>query len=263
MIQKYLRLSWAFFKASLMADLEYRANLLTKIGTDLLWYVTQMSLFEVLFLHMPLISGWTIAEVRVFLGILFLVDGFWALLFWENLDGLSMRVKTGELDLLLAKPVSSQFMVSFRKMSPAYLVNIALVFAYIFWSLSQTERGIHWEDPFVVLAVVPFGVMIAYSIRFAFASLAVIFVNAESLNFVWYNIYRMGTRPDGIYPRWLRFLVMSFLPVAFIASVPARLVLDKAQPWMWIATPLMGLVPVVATVYMWKWVLKRYQSASS
>jgi len=50
-IKKYFQLYIAMFKASFIADLEYRANFFTRIMTDILWYIAQVMTFEVIYQH--------------------------------------------------------------------------------------------------------------------------------------------------------------------------------------------------------------------
>ncbi|MGZ3706269.1 MAG: ABC transporter permease, partial [Bdellovibrionota bacterium] len=70
-IKKYCGLYWAFFRASLTADLEFRANFAMRIVTDIFWYVAQIMSFELLFNFTDHIGDWNRAEMRVFLGVLF------------------------------------------------------------------------------------------------------------------------------------------------------------------------------------------------
>lgn len=101
-ILKYWKLFKAFAKASFVADLEYRANFLTRIVTDIFWYAAQIMTFETIFLHTDNVGGWNLDQTRVFLGMLFVADAIYMVLFHDNLDRMSDRVRKGELDLLLA-----------------------------------------------------------------------------------------------------------------------------------------------------------------
>src|SRR4051812_35098284 len=125
-LKKYLTLFRSFFFVSLIADFEYRLNVFVRMFADCMWYAAQISVFEVLFSHTTRLGGWSVEETRVFLGVLFLVDAVWMLLFSENLDRFSDKVSKGDLDLLLTKPVNSQFMISFQRVSTAYLTNIVI-----------------------------------------------------------------------------------------------------------------------------------------
>lgn len=263
-MKKYLRLYAGFFRASLMADLEYRLNIVTKIFTDLLWYAAQASVFEVLFRHAPQIAGWDLPQARVFMAVLFLVDSLWMTLFQENFDRLSWKIRRGELDLLLVKPVSAQFMVTMQKQNTSYVINIAVTFAYLLWTLGSLPQALPVGRLALLLMIgLPVSLTICYAFRLMFSTLSVVYTNAESLNYVWYQIYRLGMRPDPFYPRWLRTLVLTFLPVGFIASVPARLLIQDLD-WMALAGgPTAAVIFFWISRRFWRKSLVHYSSASS
>lgn len=262
-MRKYLRIAIALFKASAMSDLEYRLNFLIKIATDIVWYTAQLSVFEVLFSHTGSISGWTLETMRVFMGVLFVADAIWMLLFSENLDRFSEKIRRGDLDLLLAKPVNSQFMISVQKMNPAYLGNFILVTSWLTWALYQLHNPAVWTRLPVLLISVPCSLAVSYSLRFFFSASALFLTRAEYINYIWHQIYRLGTRPDTIYPQWLRYAVLSVLPLGFMASVPARLILDTPDPFLVVASIAIATVLVWFSTLYWRAGLKRYSSASS
>lgn len=246
-----------------MADLEYRMNIVTKVITDVIWYLAQLSFFEVMFRKMTTLSGWDLPSIRVFMGVLFLADALWMLLFWENLDNLSEKVKRGELDLLLVKPVNSLFMLSFKRINSAYLGNIVLVCIWLVWALQELPGGFDWSRLPLLLIMIPCGLALQYGMRFFFAAQAVKYTQADNLNYVWYQLYRLGTRPDTIYPQIVRYVVLSFLPVAFIASVPARILLSAPDYTLVLWAVFLATVSVSFSIFYWKHVLKFYSSASS
>ena len=259
----HLGLLPAFFRASAVAELEYRFNVVLKVATDVIWYGAQLSVFEILFRHATNIGGWTVDSTRVFMGALFVVDSAWMTLFSQNLDKLSDKVRNGELDLLLAKPVNSQFMLSFQRMSVSYLLNVTLAVAWLGYALSRLpEPPPLWRLP-IFAAMAACGLAITYSLRFFFSASAMIFDRAENINYVWYQIYRLATRPDAIYPRALRYLVLTAVPVAFIASVPARAMLEKPNPILFVSAFAIAGALLWLTTRFWVYGLKKYSSASS
>lgn len=263
MIRKHLQLFAAFFKISAIADLEYRANLAVKIFTDLLWYCSQIAVFEVLYLHTPQLAGWNVHQMRVFMGIMFLVDAIYMVIFHENLESLPEKVRKGDLDLLLVKPVSSQFMMSCGRFSTAYIGNAILLLGWIGWALAQLPDGVPWARlPFLAL-VIPCGALVIYSMRLFFTGTTLIFTQAQAVVYIWYQVYRLGTRPDRIYPPWLRYAVLTIVPVGFIASVPARVVLDPADWLLVVVPPLLAALLLYLTTLYWRFALRFYSSASS
>jgi ABC-2 type transport system permease protein len=262
-MRKYLRMVYGFFKASAIADLEYRLNFVVKVATDVIWYTAQLSVFEVLFSHTNSISGWTLESMRVFMGMLFVTDALWMMLFSENLDRLSDKVRRGDLDLLLVKPVNSQFMMSLQRMNPAYALNFLLAFGWLVWSLGNLPEAMHWMRLFMLIITIPCSLAVGYSMRFFFSATALIFTRAENINYVWYQLYRLGTRPDTIYPTWLRYTVLTILPVGFLASVPTRLILNAPNYALLSALIGISVILLYLSTRYWKLALKFYSSASS
>ena len=143
-----------------MAEAEYRLNMVIKVFSDVIWYCTQISVFEVLFFHRPQISGWDILSMRVFMAkLLFAIDATYMILFHDNFEQASNTIRMGELDFLLVKPVNSQFMFSCRKVNAVYAINLAMVLGYLAWALSQAAgnpagiRAICFDGGFIGLRI--------------------------------------------------------------------------------------------------------------
>lgn len=263
---KYLALLGAFFKASLMSEMEYRFNILARFVTDILWYAAQLAVFEVLFTHTSTLNGWTLDQMRVFMGTLFITDALYMMLFSENLDKLDRKVQRGELDLLLVKPVNSQMILSFQKVSIAYIGNLLFSIGLLVWALmriTETDPDASLWRLLWLLATVPIGLSIGYAIRFMISTTALYFTKTEAINYIWYQLYRLGTRPDTLYPLWLKWTVLTVLPIGFLASVPAKVLLGKDQPWVLLWGTALAIVLLWCASRFWQRGLKAYSSASS
>ena len=262
-MKRYFRLWLSFLKMSAMADAEYRANIILRVMTEVIWYTMQLSVFEVLYTHTNSISGWTVHDMRVFMGTLFLTDVTFMILFHENMEQIWSIVRKGDLDLYLVKPINSQFMVSCRKISVAYLLNWILVFGYLIWAVQAMERPVGtWQIlSFIILACT--GVLLCYVLRFMFAILTVVMQEAGNIQFIWYQFYRLATRPDSIYPQFLRYIILSVFPVAFFASVPSRVLVEGVYWPYLVLAPLMATGALKLSNFLWEKALKHYASASS
>lgn len=261
-MRKYLSLYSAFFRASLTADVEFRANFIIKVITDIFWYVAQIVSFEVLFNYTSHIGDWDRMRTRIFLGVLFVVDSLYMVVFSTNVDFLSDAVRKGSLDLLLTKPVNSQFIISCQRVSTAQLVNLLMGMVWLIWSLSALPEFSWFQLGWLVL-LLPCGAIIFYTLRFFFASFAVIFTRAENIQYLWWIFYKLGMRPDNIYFPWLKYILLTIIPVGLIASVPSRLLLNIASPWLALWCVFMTCFCLFLSHLMWNLTLKSYSSASS
>ncbi len=260
---RYLRLWLSFLKVSWMADLEYRVNIVMRIIGEFFWYVLQLSVFEVLYTHTNTIAGWDVNDMRVFMGTLFVVDVLYMIFAHENMEAMWSMVRKGDLDLYLVKPVNSQFMISTRKVSVSYITNLILVGGYLVWAVSNLSRPVSAAQLAVFPILVVSGVVIYYSMRFMFATLTVVLQEAGNIQFIWYQLFRLATRPDRLYPSFLRNVVLTVFPVAFLASVPARVLIEGVDPTLAVVSPLLAIGLLFLSNFAWEAALKRYASASS
>lgn len=261
-LSKYFSLYGALFRTSFIADLEYRANFVTRIATDIFWYTAQIMTFEVLFMHTNKIGDWTLEQMRVFLGVVFVVDALYMIILSENLDQFSEKVRKGDLDLLLAKPINSQFMISLQKASTAMLGNMIIACSWFIFSLIQIS-DFQWTRLLWLIILIPCGLVALYAMRFSLAATAVIFARSENLQFIWYQIYRLGMRPDSIYTPWFKWMLLTALPVGVIASVPAKALLEPPNIVLFIWVVILSGILIYLTNKFWKFALRSYSSASS
>lgn len=246
-----------------MADMEYRMNMIMRVIAESGWYLAQLSVFEVLYTHTSSISGWDVHGMRVFMGTLFLGDVIYMILFMENLENFFSLIRRGDLDQLLTKPIDSQFMVSMKKVSTAYLINFVGIVAYLWWAIStlpQPLTGLQMTAFFITLF---FGVILVYSLRFMFMSLIVVMQDAGNIHFLWHQLFRLATRPDPLYPFYLRVIVMTILPLAFFASVPSRVLVEGFDWRLVLASGGIAIIALFCSHAFWNKALKRYSSASS
>jgi ABC-2 type transport system permease protein len=261
-LSKYGGIFVGLCRASAISELAFRFNIFVRIFTDILWYAAQLSIFEVLFRHISQLNGWTLPTIRVFMGILFVTDSIFMFFFQVNLDQLGTKIRRGDLDLLLAKPVNSQWFLSLQKISMPYAGNFVMACMWLAWALTQIpDFQIHrllWLG-----IMIPCSVIIVYSLRFMVAASSLFLTQADAINQIWWQLYRLGTRPDNTYPIALKYSVLTFLPVGFMASVPTRLLLGLADPLLaLLGCTLAGLL-LWASTRFWRRGLRQYSSASS
>ena len=261
-LKKYLGLYIAMFKASFIADLEYRANFFARVMTDVFWYIAQVMTFEVLYQYTDKIGDWNAAQMRVFLGLLFVIDALYMIFIHENLENITEKVRKGDLDLLLAKPVNSQFMLTLQKANTAIFGNLLLGTGWLIYALNGLP-DFNYLRLLWLIFLVPCSLAVVYSMRFMFSATAVIFTRSENLQFLWWQVYRLGMRPDSMYNPYLKYALLTVLPVGAIVSIPARALLNPPELTYLLWPLLLAPILIYGTHRFWNYALKFYSSASS
>jgi ABC-2 type transport system permease protein len=105
--------------------------------------------------------------------------------------------------------------------------------------------------------------VILYSLWFLIAATSIWFVKTWNATEVLRAVLAAGRYPLSAYPATLRLLFTFVLPVAFLTTVPAELLLGRvAAPMLLLGLALAGGFFVSARTF-WLFALRHYTSASS
>jgi ABC-2 type transport system permease protein len=259
---RHIRIYGVQIKNNWVREAVYRTNFLMAVTTDVVWIAVELSLFTVIYSNTPVLAGWTREQVYFFLGIFFASDALFTTFFQRNFWNFSDLVNKGELDILLTKPAHPLFLALSRWINLTALFNMALgiVIAVRYAGPAGFEGGWHWlAVPFWLLL----GMVTQVLVRFAFSIWVFWTERAFALSMLYYQFFQFATKPDSLYPKAIRYLILSALPFAFISSIPTRALLHGLTPgeYAWVAGVLGAFL--LFNGIMWKKGLKRYQSASS
>src|SRR5579859_2676271 len=139
---RYLRLMAVFFKTSIQTDMEYRADFFTRILASLLGLLTTLGGLTVVFTYTSNIRGWKLADMVVLLSIYYLMDGIVEMFIGPNMRQIMEQVRQGTLDFVLLKPVSAQFLATFRQVNIWRIVNVLVGLGLSVYSVSRLSLSI-------------------------------------------------------------------------------------------------------------------------
>jgi ABC-2 type transport system permease protein len=249
-------------KNNFVREAVYRTNFLTMVAVDLVWIATEFTLFTVIYANTPTLAGWTKEQVYFFLGVFFASDALFTTFLQRNFWQFSDLVNKGELDILLTKPAHPLFLALTRWISITasfnFFLGVGIMVRYA--GAAGFEGGWKWGLVAFWLLV---GVAAATVLRFAFSIWIFWTERSWALSRLYYQFFQFATKPDAIYPKSIRYLILTALPFAFIGSVPARALLYGLEAWEYgvVAGVIVGFG--VLDGWLWRKGLKRYQSASS
>lgn len=260
-MQRYLLVLKLFWSTAIAAELEYRLNFLIASLSSL----TNLSgsLFGLFLFYRTgyEFQGWSWEEALIVLGIFTLLQGFSATFLIPNLNKIVEQVQEGTLDFVLLKPISSQFWLSARTVSPWGLPD--LFFGIIIVLYSGSRLGLNWSNYFFSLIPIFFGIIILYSLWFMLGATSIWFVKIYNVTEVLRGLLEAGRFPMVAYPTLYRVFFTFIVPVAFLTTIPSQTLLDRAQ-FSWIfGSGVLAIVLLFASNRFWRFATRFYTSASS
>lgn len=260
---RYVRLWAAFFRNCITREMEYRGHLFMQFMIDMVWYGVQVALFEVIYLSTDSVAGMGRGEMIVFLGSLFVIDAVNMMLFSHNFWMFPRLIVRGELDFYLIRPVSTFFMSFTRYTNIASWLNFAVGMSVLVYGLGEAglTPTVGSVALFVLLAVCGSAVMLA--LQAMVAAVAIFLVQAEGVQMIFHTVYQFGTRPDAIYSRSVRRILLFIVPLALIASVPSRALLGTLTPELAVWSVAASALLFGLSMLFFNWSLRHYSGASA
>ena len=260
---RYLLSLKRFWGTALAGQLEYQANMLI----DLLAMVGSLAgsifVLSVFFGQGRDLGGWSWEAALVVQSIYTFLDGVSSTWLRPNLGAIVTHVREGTLDFVLLKPIDSQFWVSLRIMAPAGLPEMGLGLVLIVWAASRAGASFSLGTVLVAVLMLCVGGVILYALWFVIAATSIWFVKTWNATEVLRAVLASGRFPVSAYPPTLRLVFTLVLPVAFLTTVPAEVILGRAAMPMLALGLFLAVIFFVGSRAFWLFALRYYTSASS
>jgi len=261
----YLRLIKSFMRASIQAELAYRANFFISLLHSVLNLGTGVLGLVVLFSQVSAIHGWDFSATLALLGTYLVLDALRNIFIAPGLDalaGLDGEVWTGRLDFTLLRPVNAQFVASFHQWRLLPVVDLLLGVGVVGVALSRMNQVLTPWHLLAFLLALCVSLLVLYALLLAFAGL--VFWSAGFL-FTWVfdGLFQLARYPVALYPGWTRFLLTWIIPVGIMTTIPAQALSGNLTIPTLLGAILFALVLVTAATAIFQAGLKRYTSASS
>jgi ABC-2 type transport system permease protein len=263
-IKRYLKLTWTLTKFKMSRSMIYSLNFWVAFFVDLLLFIFQLLSFTVIYQFVDDINGWTLAQMFVFVGTFTIVDGLGMGTWFFGIIELPNKIRTGNLDIMLIKPVDTQFYVSASNISPGSLFGViagAVIVSYgmVMGSYTLTPGRL---AGYILLCLMMY--LLMYSLSLLVRTTAFLFVKIDALAMAEDSAVEFAFRiPGTAFKGISKFIFMVLLPYGLIATVPTQFITVLLEPSQWLWVTGITLFFFLASRLFFKFGLNRYTSASS
>ncbi|MEN8905176.1 MAG: ABC-2 family transporter protein, partial [Clostridiales bacterium] len=263
-IKRYLNIYFLFIKNCLIAQLEYRTNFAIAMLIECAFLFTKVLYIIVIFNVGVTINGLEPYEILMFIGSYTIITGFMDAIFFPNISRISQYVRSGELDLYITKPLSLQFIVSFRYFDfglaiPNIIVGIVMV--VVAWLKVGIDISLFNITGYIILSIL--GLIITYPVLMFPTLLSFWVINTSELNNITFALWDFNNMPMQIYGKVLQKIGVFLIPIFIITNFAPMFVMGLLDTtyiiWSIVAAILFNLLLRL----FWTLALKSYSSASS
>ena len=263
-IKRYASVYAIFLRYRTMMMATYRISFFIEFVIEIGYVVWIIIFFNVILYNINGIAGWSRSEVMFLIGL--------SIIFGELMTGLVYvwntriipeKVQSGEMDFALVKPINTQFLLTASQIYPSSFIAVFVGFFVVAQTLPEVASAITIVSLITGTLIFICALVIGYCILTILSSLTIVFIGADFLTRISFNLFYFGSRPHQIYFGVLKFIFFLIIPVVFLASVPADVILRGGSLWYLPLAMIVATAFFILTKIIWEQMIARYSSASS
>jgi ABC-2 type transport system permease protein len=257
---------WHNILASIRGEMQYRVSFLIQLVFGFAFQTIGFIFVAVVLTRFTAVGGWGLWEVGLLYGIRLAGHGLWVVSV-NQLFRFDWIIQEGEWDRFLIRPMPLWAQLMFTQFRIAPLGDLLSGVALL--TIAASRVDLDWtlgKAAFLLLAVVG-GALIDGTFQLGAAAFAFRFLETLPMRIVFDDLQgRFASYPMGIFERPLRAFMTWIVPMAFMAWLPATVLLGRTAElpfpaWAAWLSPLVGFVLMAGAVCLFWTMSRQYQSA--
>ena len=245
--------------------LEYRGATILAWIAQAMSYASAYTAIALIVTRFGTLGGWTWSEMALLLAFHLLGYSLGASMSFTQFRDMEEKVRLGTFDAVLVKPIGPWTFLVFSGLNIGYLGHIVLAVGLMTWALTQVP--VDWSILIALyfVATLVSAAMLVAALMTMIGATALIWVRSNHLFSIFFGFWELARYPLLIFPWPLQALMLTVVPLGFMAYVPVAVTLGKDVALLAGWAPLFSLLvgPAAALIAMvhWRYCLRNYQGA--
>ena len=261
-MKKNLRFIWLLVKYKFSRMMMYRADFFFVFFCDGALFLVQLLAFEAIYSQVDSIGGWGRGEMIVFVGTFSLINGLNMLVYFFGIVGIPGKIRRGDLDQYLTKPVNPLLRLTFENAdlgSFPLLILSALIIAY---GVNVSGIAVTPARAFGYAALVIIMTVLWYDMELIIRTIPFFVMSADGIMEVEGQLLELNFKVPGIlYKGAFKFVFYFLLPYGIMSTVPTQVIAGSVSAPGAVTAALTAAAFTAFALRFWKRGLKNYESA--
>jgi ABC-2 type transport system permease protein len=263
---KFLGIYLNFVKIIIRSQLAHRSAYWAGIAGQWLSYGATFATLFIMTRGFKFVAGWNPEEILFLYAIYLLSYAIAASLFFNPCTNLAVKIRTGEFDIALTRPLSPfshEFCMGFNF---GYVSHVTLSIVVLVIAAARVNLRITFSWILSCFIMLFSAVFVQAAFLIFISAFSFLLINENPFFNILSSIKEFIYYPLNIYPAVLRIILSFVIPVAFMNFYPALVLLGKPSNFPLpaaVITPSVGIIAFVLSIVFWNWALSKYQSTGS
>lgn len=264
MMRKKYRVFKALLRIRFQNLMMFRLGFWGPFFVDGSLFLVQLLVFDAIYANVEKIGSWGRGEMILYIGTFSLINAVNMIIYFFGVNGIAGKIKSGEMDLYLTKPVSPLFRLTFERMNPGSLPLFFFSICIIGYGAKVAEIRVTWERLGAYCFFLGIMIQLYYCMEVLIRSVAFYLVSDARMEQLEAAGMELCMNLPGIAFYGIHKVIFYlFLPYGIMATLPVQSLIGELTP----EGALYGTALVCAfagiTALVWKNGCRHYNSASS
>ena len=227
-------------------------------------FFIHMLMFVIIYGHVESVGDWDRGQMIVFVGTFSLINAINMMIFFFGVNDIPRKIKTGDLDHYLTKPVNPLLRITFENINPGSFPLVVMSVIIILYGVSEGGVTVSFASGMAYAGLALLMTLLWYDMEIIFRSISFFFISDRGIVSLEGHMFELNFKVPGVlYKGAFRILFYYVVPYGVMATVPAQVLTNAAS----VPAVLQAVCVVIAftafAFWFWKLGLKNYKSASS
>jgi len=262
-IYRCMRLHFLYLRISLKHLSVYKMSAFLTVAFSLVFLIAEILTVNVYYRFSDRIGDWDQNAFYILLGTFNIITCLYMYLFEIAHDEFAFKIRYGELDADLIKPMDAQVLTAIQRVDYASMFSLPVPIWLVYRGINGLDLHLTPIDIFFYTASVGLGILIVYLVNQFFVNCAFWFTDASNLTAASEQVVQLGARPIQVYPQLIQFGFSYIVPIVFATNLSVNILKHEARLSNVLVLLASTLLFFIIVRIQWKAGLRRYASASS
>lgn len=227
-------------------------------------FMVQLMVFNAVYANVDTIGNWGRGEMILYIGSFSLLNAVSMVICFFGINGIPQKIKSGEMDLYLTKPVSPLLRLTFERINPGSVPLVIMSICIIVYGAGISNTHFTVRNLLAYCWWMCLMQILYYEMEVIIRSFCFYFVSNARLDQVENAGLELCMKLPGIaFYGIYKVIFYCFLPYGIMATFPVQSMIGEMTPGMALYGSLILAVFTCLLAFLWKNGMKHYNSASS
>jgi len=263
-IIRNLRFILLLIKLKLSRMMVFRFSFFGAFFADGTLFLVQLLTFSTIYAHVDSIGGWDRGQMIIFVGTFSLINALNMLIYFFGVIGIPDKIKRGDLDQYLTKPINPLLRLTFESVNPGSFLLVVMSVLIIGYGVSVSGIEVSAGLALAYTGLVLLMTLLWYDMEVILRTIPFLVISANGIEQLEGHLIDLNFKVPGVlYNGIFKVLFYFIMPYGVMSTVPTQLLSGVVTGPGLVQALCVVVVFTAFTLWFWRFGLRRYRSASS